>query len=414
MGLVGRKKKHILENDSRIDNFDNNIVIDKYAENDIYKYINYIDGKTLELDYYSFVKGPAGENTLIDTKDDTQQYVRIKNLQVTAISPITTAAYSDVSFDANIMANLVPAANDIIVLRLIDGRVGMFKVSDITKRTYIAKKNYDFRAVFLYYSDLNKPYFDSLESKVVKNYIYDKSHIATNSAPIILESRYKDRVELNVAFRGLLDSYLSEYVTDKVISYRDKENIVFDTNIQSVVFSVLSDIQYAELKKVESNFDSRSIVTDLLDKSDTVKKFNKKYYSIDKVSYDIALDHTISLLSSRVTHSISTTSVVGPSPYKDLTLPVIKTIPDNYRLSNNNLYLFSSGFYDLDLIGVMNELSLLESLLLMYINNESIDYKELYTLIDDIDNWTSVEVFYYTPFLLLLINYSMLNSYSRI
>lgn len=417
MAIAGKNRKTsqvIVDSKDKLDNFDNNIVVDRNQENSIYKYINYIDGKILEVDYYSFIRGNSGENTLIDPNDDTQQYAKIKQLQLTITSAITPSAYTDVSFDANLMANLVPAENDILVLRLVDGRLGMFKVSDINKRSYIAKKNYDFKASFLYYSDMNKTYFDALESKVVKNYIYDKTFIGTNSAPIILESRYKDRMELKTEFDSILKSYIEEYSSERVIAYKDKENVIFDSNIQDVVMSIVSDTEYVKIKNIESNFSGRSIVSDILEKSTNVKKIDKMYYNIERVSYDIALEQTISLLSARVTHSIKLVSSASPSTYRDLSATLSKIIPDNYRLSSTNLYLFSSGFYDLNQIGILNELSLLESLLVKYLNTETISYDDLFTIIDDIDNWNYTEVFYYTPFLLLLINYSMLNSYSRI
>lgn len=416
MAIVGGSKKKVITNeDKQPINFDNNTVIDGYAGNQIERYVKYIDGKILELDYFSFIRGSNGENTLIDPADDTQQYLRVKQLQITLVSPITTTNYNDVTFDAVINAGIVPAENDLMVIQLLDGRLGMFKVSDITKRTYIAKKIYDIRGTFVFYSDANKEYFDSLYSKVKKTYIYDKSHITNNSAPIILEEKYKDKVKIADSFNGILNSYLNTFIHQKVLSV-DYNNVYhFDYNIQKLVISLLDDNHIRLLKHIDSDYDARrSIVDDILDGRSTMSRLVNRYYTVAGVQYDISISATTALLSANIKNNTIVGTETGGNYFLDTALPVNRNIPNMFRASPNNLYLFSDSFYDNNVIDLDEDFSLLEVLLRKYLVNETVDIKDLETLINDMGEWQLIEQYHYTPFVLLLMRYSMLNTYSRI
>ncbi len=409
------KKQVITNNDNQPINFDNNTVIDGYAGNDISKYIKYIDGKILELDYYSFVRGGNGENTLIDPSDDTQQYIRVKQLQITTTSPINTANYNDVTFDAVINSDLVPAMNDIMVLRLVDGRLGMFKITAISKKTYIAKKIYDISASFIYYSDSNKEYFDSLYSKVVKNYIYDKSHIVNNSAPIILEEKYKDKIRIADSFNGILKSYLDTFIHEKVLSVKYNNMYHFDYNIQKLVLQLITPEDLRFIKTVDSDYEKRrSIVDDILDGRSTMNRIVNTRYEVISVAYDIAVSSTTALLSSDVQRSTMVTDEEGDNYFLDLSASINENIPNMFRANTNNQYLFSKTFYDDDVLHQDEDYSVLEHLLSKYLKNETIEIKDLHGVIDDMMNWKPVEQYHYTPFVLLIMRYSMMNTYSRI
>jgi hypothetical protein len=69
----------------------------------------------------------------------------------------------------------------------------------------------------------------------------------------------------------------------------------------------------------------------------------------------------------------------------------------------DNGYILSSAFYTRD----NTNLSLLESLLLDYIDFKIIAARDILKVCDDILNWGHVERFYYIPLLLLLIKYNL-------
>ena len=413
---IGKDKKVIITNDdAQPINFSNNTVIDGYAGNEIEKYIKYIDGKILEVDYYSFIRGDNGIDTVIDVNDDTQQYNIVKQLQLTITNPINTSNYEDVKFNAVLNAGITPAKNDIVVLRLIDGRLGMFVVSEITKQTYITAKIYNIELSFLYYSDHNKEYFDSLFGKVKKVFIYDKSHITSNSAPIILESAYKNKIHMQDAYNGIMKSYLDTFIYQKVISVLHEGNRYFDFGIQKLILSLAREDDLRLMKTISTDYDARvSIIDEILDGRVSMVKNNNRYYTVKPIFYDVSLSSTLSLLSSDVKHSIVPDSVLGDNPFKDIVSPVNNNIPIMFRASNNNQYLFSNTFYDNNPFDLNTDYSKLEYLLKKYISRETIDHSEINILIDDVSNWKLIEQYYYVPFLLLIMNYSLLNTYSRI
>lgn len=85
-----------------------------------------------------------------------------------------------------------------------------------------------------------------------------------------------------------------------------------------------------------------------------------------------------------------------------------------FRANTNNQYLFSKTFYDDDVLHQDEDYSVLEHLLSKYLKNETIEIKDLHGVIDDMMNWKPVEQYHYTPFVLLIMRYSMMNTYSRI
>lgn len=408
-GTVITEKQVITNNDEQPINFDNNTVIDGYGGGYIDSYLKYIDGLNLEVDYYSFVKGVNGENTLLDVSDLTQQYIQVKQLllKVTTGIPDSTN-YTGVTIDAILDANVVPAENDLAIVRLPNGLVGIFKVSINDNRSYITRKIYDIKLTFLYFKKDNKEYYDNLISKIKKVYVYDKSFITSNSAPILLEETYRHKVEVRNTYTDLLNQYIKLFTYEKVLSVYTTKRI-FDVNIQNIIIPLLEGDEYTKLKVVESDCSSSNVVTSILKKNKKLDNLNK-YYEIIDVAYDIALSHTISLISGNVDSTIHITN-------NNITIPPIggvasTIIPNNYRTLTSNLYLFSNAFYNG--FDGLEELSLLETCLSRYMDNELIPFEDIMILVNDISNWSLLEQYNYIPFVLVLLNYFNLNTYDRL
>ena len=399
----------LTNNDTPTVNFDNNMVVDGYAGSQIENYVKYIDGLNLEVDYYSFVRGNNGETTLLDVNDTSQQYIEVKQLLLKVTSPIPDATnFTDMSLDAVLDANVTPAENDLAILQLPSGLVGIFKVSINDKRTYITKKIYDIKLTFLYFKKDNLDYYNNLLSKVKKKYIYDKSYITTNSAPIILESTYKNKVNALNLFNTILKQYMGNFIYEKVFSV-ETNNRIFDINIQQLLISMMDSSLYGSYKVIDASYNKDNIVSYILDKKTKYANLDR-YYELVDVVYEIAYPNTISLLSGSVDKTIHLTK----DEFNIIPLGGVASniIPNNYRTINTNLYLFSNSFYS-NVIG-LEELSLLETLLSKYIKNEVISFDDLDRLIDDISNWNKLEQYNYIPFVLLLLNYFTLNTYDRI
>jgi hypothetical protein len=67
-------------------------------------------------------------------------------------------------------------------------------------------------------------------------------------------------------------------------------------------------------------------------------------------------------------------------------------------ISFDDYYIFSKDFYD-----KTQELSLLESVTLNYIEGKQINHSALKVLLDNYQYWPSLERFYYMPILMILI-----------
>lgn len=402
------EKQLITNNDEQPINFDNNTVIDGYGGGYIDNYVKYIDGLNLEVDYYSFVKGVNGENTLLDVSDVTQQYIQVKQLLLKITSPIPDSTnYAGISLDGILDANVVPAENDLAVVRLPNGLVGIFKISINDNRSYITRKIYDIKLTFLYFKKDNLDYYNNLISKIKKVYVYDKSFITSNSAPIILESTYRHKIEVRSTYLELLNQYIKLFTYEKVLSVMTTRRL-FDVNLQNVIIPMLEGDDYSKLKVIDSDCNSINVVNSILKKSKKLDNLNR-YYEVVDVVYDIALAHTISLISGSVDVTIHTTSEEVVMTSNGGTASSI--IPNNYRTATSNLYLFSNAFYNG--FDGLEELSLLETSISRYMDNEVIPFEDIMIIVNDISNWSILEQYNYIPFVLILLNYFNLNTYDR-
>ncbi len=399
----------LTNNDEEIVNLDNNTVIGGYAGNQIEKYVKYIDGLNIEVDYYSFVRGVNGETSLLDVGNTSQQYIEVKQLLLKVVTPIPDGSnYTDISLDAVLDANIIPAENDLAIMRLPNGLEGVFKISINDKRTYITRKIYDIKLTLLYLRRDNPEYYDNLLSKVKKKYVYDKSYILTNSAPVLLETTYRNKMNAANLFSSMSKQYVEFFINEKVLSVYNTYRI-FDINIQNLVLALVDASLYSTYKPIESHYDRNNIVTYILEKK---SKFNtlKRYYEYQDVSYEISMPHTISLLGASVDKTVwlsDTEATITP-----LGGIASSVIPNNYRTITSNLYMFSNSFYTAT-VG-LDELSTLENLLISYVKNETINYDDLEVVVTDIENWNILEQYNYIPFVLLLLNYFNLNTYDRI
>lgn len=402
------EKQLITNNDEQPINFDNNTVIDGYGGGYIDNYVKYIDGLNLEVDYYSFIRGSNGENTLLDVGDVTQQYIEVKQLLLKITSPIPDGSnYAGISIDGILDANVVPAENDLAIVRLPNGLVGIFKISINDNRSYITRKIYDIKLSFLYFKKDNMDYYTNLMSKVKKVYVYDKSFITSNSAPIILESTYRHKIEVRNTYNELLDQYIKLFTYEKVLSVLTTRRL-FDINIQNIIIPMLEGDDYTKLKVIDSDCTNINVVNSILKKNKKLDNLNR-YYEVVDIVYDIALAHTISLISGNIDVAIhigNSSTTITPIGGTASTI-----IPNNYRTGTSNLYLFSNAFYNG--FDGLEELSVLETCLSRYMDNEVIPFEDIMILVNDISNWSNLEQYNYIPFVLLLLNYFNLNTYDR-
>lgn len=409
MGIAGRKKI-ITNNDVNPINLENSTVVDGYGGNSISSYVKYIDGYNLEVDYYSFIASSNTERTMLDPNDQSQQYVLIKQLVLKTQTPLSTGNYESLTIEAVLDANLVPAMNDIVLLKMLNGIVGMFHVSEISKKTYIERTIYDITLKFLFFKKDSITYYDSLKSKVKKTYIYDKGSIATNSSPVVLESTYRERTNLRNDFSKLLDYYLTTFTHEKVISFTYDGNTYHDTNVEKLLFSIVTDRDNDRLLKIKrvDNFEGTpSILDNLLSSNEFFS--TDRYYSTEAVFFDGAIESNILLSTSNINNRVVVSDTPGDTLKINGELSIL--IPNVFR-GDTNTYIFSPEFYDeLE----VETLSTLEKCIVSYTNNEVIDVNTTVgVLISDVSNWNVLEQYYYIPLLLMLIQYSEMNSFDRI
>jgi len=389
-------------------NMEGNDIIHDFAGEDITKYTQYINGSTILVDYYQFVRGNIGENTLIDPLNDNQQYNLVQSLELTVETPLSNNTnYEALQMNVVLDADIVPAENDIVTFTLNNGDTGVFRVANIIKKTYLTRGIYDMELIFLHTANQNPTYYNSLLEKVVKSFVYDKTVTAGSS--IVTEETYISRTNLGIYRTTLLESYLQEYLNEQVLSYGTDGNMVFDAHIHNVVTNMLDASYYSKYKHIEVVSD-KSILPILINRIDTIWGVMKNH-TIDEVEYSGADYTTLSLMSSGITHQVNLTDVTDD----DLVEVVGSDVPTVAGSDTTTLYMFSSAFYN-RLTGIEDKttVSQLEKSLIDYRTGKYVTVVDINTIVANIKNWSTVEKFYYIPMVIILIDYVLLRNVERV
>lgn len=408
----------IVLGDSTKKNYGTSIAIDN-ADNDLNKYIAYMDGPKLEVTYYSFYLGANTETTLLDINEseNTQQYLKIRGLIIHLLDPLSTSNYSELEATGYMdIPNLVPNHNDLLIFPLLDNSVGMFVVNNVEKETYLNRGVYKITFKLFVFKSTSEDFFVNLESKVIKNFYYNKDFNSTNGSPLLLEDSYKFKKTISKVYISTLRLYLSKFVDkDTGLLYCNSSESFIDVYLEDFL---LNTIDYSVLKRLgdiaEGNYDNINTNLNIYDmlkfkEIDYINSIPKYYNKIDTYTIMESVPQLRGLYFKKIKHILEYTDEATYNMGEENTASII--IPNNFRDSTIYHYVLSPDFY----AGTFENISALERLILKFINNEVIDdLTDINSVLEDIPNWNNYEQYYYIPIILVLLKYTDMNVYDRI
>lgn len=412
--------------------------------------IAYVDGAPWTVDYYSQIVGKHSELKSIDTlaSNSQQSYTKINNLELRVTSPLSDSydsatATMKTSGVAHMYGNVVPNVDDHFITETTDRTLTIFKIVDVEVASTSNDTVYEISYTVIGNAQSIPDVYASLIGKTAKEYHFLKNRIADGTNPLVAPEEYKQLIDLNQAYRDILDYHMSVFYSksNKMMILPGQANKIYDYSAVEFLFKLVDPTEHINLlgvlraPNVPSVFADQTNIYDILitrqygmlDQCNKEMAFVRSsvggdntyilgpyYYDIDYLVYPRNPDTTVEVAGVRpydkTNNLLVATDRKGSSflfPEDDVVSIPNGSVPLIYSAHKDGYYVFSEGFYN-----GTQEVSALEILVRSYLKNKTIDLNTLNKLISSYKSMKRMDQYYYGPILLLLIKESSRRTYS--
>jgi len=351
--------------------------------------VQQISGYRWTVDYYNIIADQEDLSTDVDTSLDlgVNEYKKIKNLIIYVDSPLPNEIPEDITGNGTITVNIVPKYGDVIAAKLADGRITLFTLTAVNRKTYNIYSVYDIE--YRLYKIINRSDdvdFQTLEAKVVEVLYYNPNYLMDNTKPLLTDKEITDLRKIKSVIANLIRYYNSKFIT---------MSAHYQMSVNSTVANYENDIYYDPYLEW--------FYLNLLGMENLPEKFNyiglKKDYEYSFLDMILLSDLDSFLIKEYLTLQYEESPNIFLNPLIYRTNKMFK-LTDDEEVANNTLdivlnrgiedevvcglhthtYLFSPDFYSvLKNTKTLDEvnISLIEQLVLKLINDEPIEITDI-------------------------------------
>jgi hypothetical protein len=403
----------------------------------------FIEGSTWVVDYYSQVLDAGDELGGQDTSSPAplKQYRRIWSLELKVVQDLSQVSVDPNSSEtvlqgsSNVYPFLVPQVGDMFRAGIMDGREGIFKVTRSEPHQISADKVHTIEYQLVGINDPIRAH--DLELKTIKKYYFIKDFLLNLQNPLLEEEDYHASKKLESFYYDLTYLYFTQYFSREVMTIvvPAQSGITYDHGLTDFVKSILAstdDVHVSSIRQLNIGDDGNITAPSLWDmlsrRDPKLMKFiytqtglvgrysfhrsalmaGMRYTGVERIVYPINAKKNVDFEYSKeiekpvmVENIVSTMPAYVPPPPPQAgqigTMPLIKPV------NMSESYVLSSAFYTRN----NNDWSLLERLLMDYLDFKIIAASDVLKLCEASYDWGPVEKFYYFPLVLLLIRYNL-------
>lgn len=404
--------------------------------------IAYIDGAPWTVNYYSQVVSRDNDLREIDpTQPATyQQYQKIIGLEIRVQNEIGTTYDSESAITGStgngvIYPFMIPNINDYFVTDAGDTRKGIFRITNVERKTFNRDSAYAVDYELIGYVEVEAEIFAALEDRSIRTYHFSKDRLIENKQPMLKEEDYQTITNLKVLYKNLVKYYFKTFFNRKYMTLvvPGQDNAVYDSFLVNYVMRLVDTFDAEEIRGV------RMIATDndpylaqpqiwqcLFEKSfDTLAYSNQKmglvtknlfnrnpylqglaFSNIDYIIYPNNPDTSLLVESNPDSKYISIDRLQAT---KNTQGSIASMLTDVYTdtatsrslihpVSTDDYYVLSQSFYN-----DLQTMSILEILVKDYLKRQALDLKKLTALMTKYPKWCRLDQFYYGPILMTLL-----------
>lgn len=407
----------------------------------------HIEGSSWIVDYYSQVlardSGTAGQG--LGTDPTVQQYKLISGMEIKVTSALTDnqdRETKDIGSQgaATIYPFVIPNEGDMFVADLLDGRRGIFQITNSTRLTIFreACHSIDYELV-----DFGTPdRLNDLKRKVSQTTYFEKDFIYHGQNPILLGDDYENLQFLRRSYGTLITQYFKRFYSKEygTLVMPDQQNVTYDAFLVRALFKHLSTWDARELTSLRQlNCDddqvmsadsiwtviserNRALLNDAFWQAGYVSAKSFTYQPVFEgirysgMEYVIYPNDPMVRVDNQLTQNIKPAGEFTPLRQdmlnrKPLSSLINATQEDQTKIGIKNTftdgyYVFSKAFYEND--RTENAQSELELCVQDYLDNKVISYARIRTLVEASYRWDAVNSFYFIPVLIILIKATIL------
>lgn len=405
--------------------------------------LTHVEGSSWTCNYYSQILNDgsalAGQNVTVNPI--YQQYRLIQRMELKVTGPLTSNQDTEgktttITGVATLYPFVIPNEGDMFLADIGDGREGIFRITNTERKSIYKQACYVVEYVMVDYATPERR--ADLNSKIVDRLCFSYDFLQHGQNPLIQEEVYEHMSFLAESYADMISYYFRNFTSDefKTLILPGQSKPVYDPFLTKAVTSYFTTNDSYEVRKVRKlNCDGDDVlktvqIWDILTLRDkTLMKhclrriglvsavsFEKNpmlegiYHSgISYVVYpkdpELNVDYEINYkpkafvdvaLRSPPSKVRTLADLIVDNDYAGLTLPAVKLI---HLVTVDDHYIFSSAFYN----GPDEAQSLLELAVKDYINNKSVSIHALVALCRSHHSWGSLERFYFTPIIAMLI-----------
>lgn len=358
----------------------------------------------------------------VNVPPSVQKYHRINKLELIVQSSIQQSNIEDISGEAILNVGMTPNTHDVFKAELTGGREAIFIITSVTKNTYNLHETYvvSFKLfTFIDSKEANIRLYNNLIEKTMKTYVYDKDHLLDYSAPVILASDYKKKVELRTVIPTLIDYYFRTFINyDKnILALPTTVSIYTDLYLTRFINAIIDQSDHELMNRLSTlpiDIDKTSITTIwdvILNRNPNLLKTAKHNieFRYTPYSYQSYSTKRMNYLGVHFLATLVEDIVDIDIPIKNISTPRSDTYQDPIA-KRNKYYVLSENFYKQD----TETCGYLEQLLIKYLNSDIINSDELNKPLEEYTSWNTMDQYYLIPLLIVLVKECINNTFKSI
>jgi hypothetical protein len=412
----------------------------------------YVEGMPWAVDYYCQIINRDNDLKELDPaqKSIYQQYKKIAQLEIRVTQALNTSQDAEnkllsIQGNAVMYSCVVPNEGDTFTAMVAGGHRGIFRVSNVERKTFNLGSVYTVDYLLVAYADVDVERYRDLEMKVVQTYYFDKSRYIAGQDPLLVPEEHQNVREIEVSYDQLVKYYFRNFFSREyqTLIIPGQEKDIYDSFVTSFILKITETFDAYEIRHVrelptENDFFlEQSQLWKVLYERDIamLHQTNRKmgllaasyfssepmlqgfrYTRIDDIVYPLQGDFsmTTGIYTQQVSPADNSLMKEVPSPIGDINFILQNNYIEEkqttqliYQVLSDDNYVLSEAFYN-----QTSGQSVLESLVSDYLNRRPLDNKKLVALAKSSLVWGRLEQFYYIPILLLLMKVSSAEAYS--
>lgn len=408
--------------------------------------VTYIEGSTWTVEYLSQVLDSDNQVAGLKKGLDApyQQYLQIKGMELKVTSPLQTTQDSTTNAmlvigTANVYPFLIPNVGDLFLADIGDGKEGIFQITNVERKSIFKEASHTIEYQLLLY--MNADNRALLNTKIVKSVQFVKDFLLHGQDPLLIPETFAAMQSLQEYYEEIVARYFKSFVSSdfRTLILPNQDHVTYDHFLVTAIMACFTPEDYHEVRYVRRlNCDddlvmkSTTIWDALIEQDRGLIKYCSRLYGaastkqfefnpvLDGIYYS-GIDYVVYPKDPEINvdyQIVNRKKELAPFDFKEIdsSLKNVET-PDLTKLtsfSNKSLvkpilsdesYVLSSAFYS----NKREEMSILETLVMDYLERKSLDTEALVMLCQSQHTWTNLQKFYFVPILLILVRAAIRN-----